>query len=114
MFRPMPSFASRRSVSNESLRIRPPVARDDRSLPWHQGDVPMQVLTKETTMKVTKLSEFIGAEVTGIDLRQPVDAETRSRLNEAVVENIALVIRDQHFTPDQFLAAVSLFGTPME
>lgn len=65
-------------------------------------------------MKVHKLSEHIGAEVTGIDLSRPVDMETRLTLNKAVVENIALVIRDQNFTPRQFLAAASLFGEPME
>jgi taurine dioxygenase len=65
-------------------------------------------------MKVTKLSAHIGAEVTGVDLREPVDAEVRRRLNEAVVDNVALVIRDQNFTPEQYLAAVSLFGEPME
>ena len=65
-------------------------------------------------MEVTRLTPHIGAEVTGIDLRAPVDAETRRRLNQAVVENVALVIRDQNFTPEQYLAAVSLFGEPME
>lgn len=71
-------------------------------------------LTKPcSAMKITKLKQHIGAEVTGIDLRQPVDAETRRRLNEAVVENIALVIRDQHFTPAEFLAAARIFGEPM-
>lgn len=65
-------------------------------------------------MKVTQLSPYIGAEVTGIDLREPIDAETRRRLNAAVVDNIALVMRDQDFTPEQYLAAVSLFGEPME
>jgi taurine dioxygenase len=52
--------------------------------------------------------------VTDIDLREPVDAETRRRLNAAVVDNVALVIRDQNFTPEQYLAAVALFGEPME
>jgi taurine dioxygenase len=66
------------------------------------------------SMRVTRLSRHIGAEVTGVDLREPVDAETRRRLNAAVVENVALVIRDQHFTPEQYLAAVALFGEPME
>ena len=65
-------------------------------------------------MKVTRLAEHIGAEVTGIDLREPIDEETQRRLNEAVVENVALVIRDQDFTPGQYLAAVRLFGEPME
>ncbi len=67
-----------------------------------------------SAMKITKLSPHIGAEVTGIDLRQPIDAETRRRLNEAVVENIALVVRDQHFDAPQFLAAASIFGEPSE
>ena len=52
--------------------------------------------------------------MTGIDLREPRDDDTRGRLNAAVVENIALVIRNQQFTPNQYLAAVSLFGEPME
>jgi taurine dioxygenase len=65
-------------------------------------------------MKVTRLTPHIGAEVTGIDLRMPVDPETRRQLNAAVVENVALVIRDQDFTPEQYLAAVALFGEPME
>ena len=65
-------------------------------------------------MKVTKLSPNIGAEVTGIDLTEPVDDGTREKLNAAIVDNVALVIRDQRFTPEQYLAAVSLFGEPME
>jgi taurine dioxygenase len=65
-------------------------------------------------MEVTRLSEHIGAEVTGLDLREPVDAETRRRLNAAVVEHVALVVRSQQFTPEQYLAAVSLFGEPMD
>lgn len=65
-------------------------------------------------MEVTKLGAHVGAEVTGIDLRGSVDDETRRALNAAVVEHVALVVRDQDFTPEQYLAAVSLFGEPME
>src|SRR6185436_1395221 len=65
-----------------------------------------QPQTGGAAMKVTRLGEHIGAEVTGIDLRKPVDAETRRALNAAVVENVALVIRGQEFTPEQYLAAV--------
>jgi len=65
-------------------------------------------------MRIAPLSEHIAAEVTDIDLREPVDAETRARLHAAAVDNVALVIRDQRFSPEQYLAAVSLFGEPME
>lgn len=65
-------------------------------------------------MQITKLSPLIGAEVTGIDLREPVDAATREKLHAAAVEHVALVVRNQTFTPEQYLAAVTLFGEPME
>ncbi len=74
----------------------------------------MPILAQQKTMKIAKLSEHIGAEVTGIDLTQPIDEATRRRLNEAVVEHIALVIRGQKFSHRQFLQAASLFGEPME
>jgi taurine dioxygenase len=84
-----------------------------------KGEPPMTVLNKprdpvdaNATMKITKLSEHVGAEVTGIDLRNPVDEATRRRLNEALVEHIVLAIRGQDFTAAQFLAAASLFGDP--
>jgi taurine dioxygenase len=74
----------------------------------------VQVLAKKQAMKIIKLSQHIGAEVTGIDLTRPVDEATRQELREAIVEHIALVIRGQKFTPRQFLDASILFGEPME
>jgi taurine dioxygenase len=65
-------------------------------------------------MKITKIKEHIGAEVTGVDLREPIDAATRQRLNEAAAENVALVIRDQKFDAAQYQAAAQLFGELME
>ena len=65
-------------------------------------------------MKITKLKEHIGAEVTGIDLREPIDAATRQRLNDAAAEHVALVIRDQKFDAAQYQAAAQLFGELME
>jgi taurine dioxygenase len=64
-------------------------------------------------MKITKLKEHIGAEVTGIDLREPIDAATRGRLREAAAEHVALVIRDQKLTAAQYQAAAENFGELM-
>ncbi|MBL22394.1 MAG: hypothetical protein CMM48_00690 [Rhodospirillaceae bacterium] len=64
-------------------------------------------------MKITKLKEHIGAEVTGIDLRDDIDAETHQRLNDALVEHVALVVRDQHFEPADFQRAIERFGEIM-
>jgi len=65
-------------------------------------------------MKITKLKEHIGAEVTGIDLREPIDAATRQRLNDAAAEHVALVIRGQKFDAAQYHSAAQLFGELME
>src|SRR3954451_18405992 len=66
-------------------------------------------------MKIAKVKEHIGAIVTGLDLARPIDAATRKKLNEAVVENVVLVIRGQeHLTPGQVQAAGEMFGELME
>ncbi|MGE0418790.1 MAG: TauD/TfdA dioxygenase family protein [Acetobacteraceae bacterium] len=62
------------------------------------------------SMQMTPLSEHTGIEVTGIDLREPVDSDTRNRLNRAFVEGSVLVIRQQSLEPAQLLAAVQYFG----
>jgi taurine dioxygenase len=60
--------------------------------------------------EISPLSEHTGAEVRGVDLSRPLDAETRTRLNQAFVEATVLVIRDQSLTADQLLAGVQNFG----
>lgn len=66
------------------------------------------------TMKVTKVKEHIGAIVTGIDLREPIDAATKKKLYDLVVENVVLVIRGQNLNPAQQQAAAEMFGELME
>lgn len=62
------------------------------------------------TFGLKRLTRTLGAEVTGVDLSQPVDAATRRALNESWIEHAVLVIRDQHLAPAQFEAAAGLFG----
>jgi taurine dioxygenase len=59
---------------------------------------------------ITPLTNHTGAEVIGLDFSQPIDIETRVTLNRAFAERHVLVMRDQHFTPEQFKAAAQLFG----
>jgi taurine dioxygenase len=61
-------------------------------------------------MHIRYLTDHTGAEVVGIDLRQPVSAETKAELNRAFVQRSVLVIRDQTLSPHEVLAAVQLFG----
>ena len=62
------------------------------------------------TYEISPLSEHTGAEVRGVDLSGPVDADTRAALNQAFAERSVLAVRGQKLTPDQMLAAVENFG----
>ena len=62
---------------------------------------------------ITKLHPSLGAEVSGVDLGNPIDAPTREALSRALGEHLALVFRDQSLTPEQYLEAAGAFGPPM-
>src|SRR5277367_4316200 len=59
---------------------------------------------------ITPLTEHIGAEARGVDLREPIDQDTHAALNRAFVDHHVLVIRDQDFSPEQFKTAAQVFG----
>src|SRR3984957_21057285 len=63
-----------------------------------------------TSFAITPLTNHTRAEVTGIDFTGPIDAETGATLNKAFAEHHVLVMRDQHFDPEQFKAAARVFG----
>jgi taurine dioxygenase len=65
-------------------------------------------------LRITPLHPALGAEIAGVDLSTPVDELTRAALECALGEHLALVFRDQHLAPAQYLAAASAFGPPME
>jgi taurine dioxygenase len=64
-------------------------------------------------MRIRPLTPSIGAEISGVDLSQPVDAATKEALSKALAEHLALVFHDQSLTPEQYLAAAEVFGPPM-
>ena len=74
----------------------------------------MNVVARAETMKITKVKQHIGAIVTGVDLREPVAAETQQQLYDALMESVVLIIRGQDFTPAQYQAAAERFGELME
>jgi taurine dioxygenase len=63
-----------------------------------------------TSFAITPLTDHTGAEVTGIDFTKPIDAEANAKLNRAFAEHHVLVMRGQHFAPEDFKNAVQLFG----
>ncbi len=65
-------------------------------------------------MKIAEIKRHIGAEVGGLDLRGPIDAEIRGARHDALVDHVARVIRDQRFTAGEFQATGELFGELLE
>jgi len=58
-------------------------------------------------------SHNTGAEIRGLDLTQPVSGELRARLNADFARYHVLAIRDQRFSPEQFMQAGRVFGELM-
>lgn len=63
---------------------------------------------------ITPLSENIGAEVTGVDFSQPLPAAGLADIEQALLDHLVVVVRDQSLDPKQLLAATRLFGETME
>jgi len=59
---------------------------------------------------ISPLTGHTGAEVVGLDFTEPVDPQARTTLNRAFAEHHVLVMRDQHFTPEEFKHAAQVFG----
>ena len=59
---------------------------------------------------ISPLSAHTGAEVCGIDLTGPIDAELRELLNRTFIARSVLVFREQHLSPPELLEAVQMFG----
>jgi alpha-ketoglutarate-dependent taurine dioxygenase len=59
---------------------------------------------------ITPLTDRTGVEIVGLDFTKPIDSENRAVLHRTFVEHHVLVMRDQHFEPEQFRSAVQLFG----
>ncbi len=67
-------------------------------------------MNEVASVTITRLSPHTGAEVTGRELRRPVDAALRARLNRAFLDHAVLVVRDQQLAPAEMLAAVQVWG----
>jgi taurine dioxygenase len=64
-------------------------------------------------LKVTPVTETIGAEITGVDLRT-VGAEEVAEIRAAWLEHSVVFFRDQPLEPEAFLAFARRIGEPVE
>ncbi len=65
------------------------------------------------TIEVVKLAEPLLAEVKGIDISEPLDAEAADAVNRAFLDHCVLVFRDQAITAGQMVEFEHVFGPPL-
>lgn len=66
--------------------------------------------TSASTLTVTPLTTCIGAELTGVDLSQPLDGIDAAAVHRALMDYGVVFFRDQPISPDQQVAFAGLFG----
>jgi taurine dioxygenase len=59
---------------------------------------------------VEPVAGSLGAEIHGVDLRQPIDDMTYREIKQALLENLVIFFRDQDITPEQQIAFGRLWG----
>jgi taurine dioxygenase len=68
------------------------------------------VAERTGTIAVTTLHPCIGAEIGGVDLSQPLDADTLREIMDAWHQHTVLLFRDQHLSEDDQRRFASYFG----
>ena len=61
-------------------------------------------------IRIEPLTRHIGAEIHGLDLRQPLTGESFEIVHRALLDNLVVFFRDQELTHDQHVAMGSQFG----
>ena len=75
--------------------------------------LPASVQSVPAGITVSKLHPHVGAEITGVDLRRPLDDASFEVIREAWHEHSVLVLRDQRIDDDQQIEFARRFG-PLE
>lgn len=65
---------------------------------------------RNTMLDVRPLAGGLGAEVLGVDLRAPLSADDRSRIDAAFADHGVIFFREQDLTPEQHVAFARHFG----
>src|SRR5258708_8828954 len=61
-------------------------------------------------ININRIAGALGAEVSGVDLSQPLSEAVIAEIREALLEHLVVFFHDQHLTPEQHLAFGHRFG----
>ena len=64
--------------------------------------------------KVKPLSNLMGAQITGIDLRNKISKETKAELLKAITNHLVVCIKGQKLSPSKLADVSRLFGKPKQ
>ncbi len=62
------------------------------------------------SLQIEPLSAALGARITGVDLRQPLDGETFRRIHQAALDHLVLVFPGQELGVEDQVRFTGLFG----
>lgn len=65
-------------------------------------------------LDVRRVAGALGAEISGVDLREPMDDATVRAVRQALLDNLVIFFRGQDLTPAQYLRFAHAFGEPVE
>lgn len=65
-------------------------------------------------IKVDRTAGALGAEISGVDLAEPLSDDTVAAIRRALLDNLVIFFRDQELTTAQYLAFAQRFGEPIE
>lgn len=67
-----------------------------------------------SSIQVRRIAGALGAEVEGVDLRQPLDEGQRAQLRQALLDHQVIFLRDQDLSAGQFMRFAQAMGHPVE
>ncbi|MEI7932330.1 MAG: TauD/TfdA family dioxygenase [Alphaproteobacteria bacterium] len=70
----------------------------------------MSVTQTKSRLNIRRLAGALGAEITGVDLSEPLGGETIAEIRAAFVQHQVIFFRDQSLTPDQQVRFGARFG----
>ena len=64
--------------------------------------------------KIKPLSDLMGAEITGLDLSNPISEKIRDKLLKAITHHLVVCIKNQKLSPTKLVDVSKLFGKPKQ